>query len=404
MAGVTSVGTQNPANRFRARACSPNPIERLAKFSFDQGTEPNDEQRSTNCLTSFSTVRLSRENLNDFPSFFFILIDFFYLYPVKLSKGTNTMSDSTTNQYIWEHRFRPKTLKDVILPQDYRNFFNKIVADNAGVNILLESRKGGTGKTTVAQALANDLGAQFMKLNASNSNGINTIRNTVEEFAKTMSFNDTPKLVLLDEADGLTPEAQKALREILDDLSDNCRFILTCNYANKIIPAIRDDEGGRTMTLKFDMQKPEYRAELIPQVQKRIFGILKYLQIPFEEEAVKSLIEKKFPSIRTILARLQCYSMMKGKIDSGLMDYVNIGDVLCQMILEKKLTDSMNYINEHCLNYTDVFGFLKTEVIPKMKKKGDAYLQLSEYDARASISNDPEIHILACLIQMFQCV
>lgn len=96
--------------------------------------------------------------------------------------------------------------------------------------------------------------------------------------------------------------------------------------------------------------------------------------------------------------------MMKGKIDMGLMDYVNIGDVLCQMILEKKLTDSMNYINEHCLNYTDVFGFLKTEVIPKMKKKGDAYLQLSEYDARASISNDPEIHILACLIQMFQCV
>lgn len=403
MAGVTSVGTQNQVNRFRARACSPSPIERLAKFSFDQGTEPNEEQRSTNCLTSFSTVRLSRENLNDFPSFFFILIDFFYLYPVKLSKGTN-MSDSTTEQYIWEHKFRPKTLKDVILPQDYRNFFNKIVQDNAGVNILLESRHGGTGKTTVAQALANDLGAQFMKLNASNSNGINTIRNTVEEFAKTMSFNDTPKLVLLDEADGLTPEAQKALREILDDLSDNCRFILTCNYANKIIPAIRDDEGGRTMTLKFDMQKPEYRAELIPQVQKRITGILKFLKIPYEEEAVTSLIEKKFPSIRTILARLQCYSMMKGKIDMGLMDYVNIGDALCQMILQKKLTDSMNYINEHCLNYTDVFGFLKTEVIPKMKKKGDAYLQLSEYDARASISNDPEIHILACLIQMFQCV
>lgn len=88
MAGVTSVGTQNQANRFRARACSLSPIERLAKFSFDQGTEPNEEQRSTNCLTSFSTVHLSRENLNDFPSFFFILIDFFYLYPVKLSKGT----------------------------------------------------------------------------------------------------------------------------------------------------------------------------------------------------------------------------------------------------------------------------------------------------------------------------
>ena len=90
MAGVTSVGTQNQANLFRARAraCSLSPIERLAKFKFDQGTEQNEEQRSTNCLTSFSTVHLSRENLNDFPSFFFILIDFFYLYHVKLSKGT----------------------------------------------------------------------------------------------------------------------------------------------------------------------------------------------------------------------------------------------------------------------------------------------------------------------------
>ena len=100
------------------------------------------------------------------------------------------MSDSTTKSFIWEHMFRPTKLKDVILPQDYRNFFNNIVQNNAPVNILLESRHGGTGKTTVAQALANDLGAQFMKLNASNSNGINTIRNTVEEFAKTMSFND----------------------------------------------------------------------------------------------------------------------------------------------------------------------------------------------------------------------
>lgn len=308
------------------------------------------------------------------------------------------------NNFIWEHKYRAKKIKDVILPTDYRNFFQKILDSNGAVNLILSSSTPGTGKSTVAQALANDLHADFLKLNASDSNGIETIRTTVTNFAQTMSFTGAPKIVLLDEADGLTPDAQKALRPILDDLSDNCRFILTCNYISKIIPALRGDDGGRTITLEFDMNKPEYRAEMIPQIQKRIKGILKFEQVEFDSDVVDKFIDLKYPSIRTMIAKLQGYVMMRGRVDDGLISYVNIGEELTKLIMSKELTKSMAYINEHALSYTDVFSYIKTDIIPKLAKKGDAYIALSEYDFRAGMSSDPEIQIIACLVSMFTCI
>ena len=219
-----------------------------------------------------------------------------------------------------------------------------------------------------------------------------------------MSFDGAPKMILLDEADRLSMDAQQSLRGVIDELSDNCRFILTCNYVNKIIPALRGDDGGRTITLKFDMNKPEYKAEMMPQIFKRICGILKHEGIPYEEEAVKQLIELKYPSIRTVIAKLQGYSMMKGCIDSGIINAVNLGDKLAQLILSKDLTNSMAFIHDNALNYADVFSYIKTDVIPKLKKRGDAYLDLSEYNYRAAFSSDPDIDIIACIISMFRCI
>lgn len=314
------------------------------------------------------------------------------------------MSNNDLNSYIWEHRYRPQRIKDMILPTDYKNFFQKIVDDNASVNLLLESNTPGTGKTSVAQALANDLGCTFLKINASADSGIDVIRTRCTEFAQTMSFDGAPKMILLDEADRLSMDAQQSLRGVIDELSDNCRFILTCNYVHKIIDALQGDEGGRTITLKFEMHKPEYKAEMMPQIFKRICGILKHEGIPYEEEAVKQLIELKYPSIRTVIAKLQGYSMMKGCIDSGIINAVNLGDKLAQLILSKDLTNSMAFIHDNALNYADVFSYIKTDVIPKLKKRGDAYLDLSEYNYRAAFSSDPDIDIIACIISMFRCI
>lgn len=314
------------------------------------------------------------------------------------------MCNDDLNSYIWEHKYRPRRIKDMILPTDYKNFFQKIIDDNAGVNLLLESSTPGTGKTSVAQALANDLGCTFLKINASANGGIDMIRDQCTEFAQTMSFDGSPKLILLDEADRLSMDAQQSLRVVMDDLSDNCRFILTCNYVNKIIDALQGEEGGRTITLKFEMHKPEYKAEMLPQIFKRITGILKHEGIPYEEEAVRQLIDLKYPSIRTVIAKLQGYAMMKGCIDMGIINAVNIGDHLAELILTKKLDEIMAYIHENSLSYSDVFSFCKTNVIPKLKNKAEGYLNLSEYNYRAAFSADPDIEIMAFVVTAKRCM
>ena len=277
------------------------------------------------------------------------------------------MSDITnTKDYVWESRYRPTRLKDVILPQDYRNFFNKIIESGASMNLILASSSPGTGKSSVARALAHDLDAEFLFINASDENGIETVRDKITGFASGMAFNGKPKLVILDEADGLTPQAQTSLRSYIDKFQDNCRFILTCNYIAKIIPALKED-GGRTMVFPFDMNKKVYQEELKEQILKRMKGILKFEGIPFEEDAIRTLIEKQFPSVRSIMTMLQKYSMMKGKIDDGVVEYAKIADELADLVLNKKLGEARKYINEHGLSYTDVFAFFMDHVAPKVK-------------------------------------
>lgn len=307
--------------------------------------------------------------------------------------------------YVWEHHYCPNTINDVILPQDYKNFFNKIVENNASVNLILASSTPGTGKSTVAKAIAHDLDAEMLFLNASDENGIDTIRDKVVGFATSMSFNESIKIVVLDEADGLTPKAQETLRSYIDKFQDNCRFILTCNYIAKIIPALKED-GGRTMLFEFDMKKPEYQAELKAQIFKRAKGILKHEGIEFEEEPILSLIDKKFPSIRSIITSLQKYSMMRGRIDSGLIEFVNISDEFTNLILNRKLTEARKYVNTHGLSPSDVFTFIMDNVIPnpKIKNKGDAILNLAQYEYQSNISTDPSIQIAACIVSLFGCM
>lgn len=305
--------------------------------------------------------------------------------------------------WVWEGFYQPQHLKDVILPQEFRNFFNKILEMGASMNLILASSTPGSGKSTTAKALANDLGADVLFINASDENGINTIRDKVTGFASSMSFTGKPKIVIFDEADGMTPQGQETLRNYIDTYQSNCRFIFTCNYLAKIIPALKE-EGGRTMLFEYDMKKPEYKQELTTQIYKRMTGILKHEGIEYDADAVKGLIEQHFPSIRSITTILQKYSMMHGFIDKNILNYARIGEEFIKLVLSKKLGDIRKYISDNGISHTEVFSYLMNYVVPELKNKGDAILNIADYEYRSNISSDPTIQVAACLVELFQCI
>lgn len=314
------------------------------------------------------------------------------------------MDNNELKSAVWESFFRPKSVKDVILPQDYRNFCKAVIDGGASMNLILAGYPG-TGKSTLARAMANDLDAEYLFINASDENGIDMIRDRITSFASTMAFNDKLKLVILDEADGLSPAGQGALRSYIDKFQDNCRFILTCNFIGKIIDPLKD-EGGRMMVFDFDMKKPEYQKEIKEQVFKRMVGILKFMKIPYEEQPILDLIDKKYPSIRSVITSLQKYSMMKGKIDSGLVSYVNIGIELAEKIFARKLGEARQYISENGLSSDDVFMFMMDNVITdkRLKNPGDAILNIAQYQYQCGLSSDPSIQIAACIVSLFGCM
>lgn len=308
-----------------------------------------------------------------------------------------------TTLFNWEHKYRPGCIKDVILPQDYKNFFNKIVAAGASTNLLLASLTPGTGKTTVALAIATELGAEYLLINASDERGIDTIREKIVGFASTAAFNEKVKLIILDEADELTPEAQDCLRSYVDKYQDNCRFIFTCNYVAKIIPALRE-KGGRLMEFIFDMNKAEYKDEVRSQIVKRMSGILKHEGIPFEAEAIEHVVDKNFPSVRSIVTQLQKISMIKNEITYDYVKDVEIGDELTNLILGKHLTDARKYISERCLDYTTVFRYFMESTVPKLRNPGDAILNIGQYEYQCAMSSDPSIQIACCIVSLFSCI
>lgn len=309
--------------------------------------------------------------------------------------------------FLWVEKFRPATIKDVIMPKDFRNFFNKIVKSKNLPNLLLTSSTAGTGKTTVAKALAKDIGAETKYINASIDNGIGVVR-AIEEFASTVSNNmfsedevSEQKVVILDEADGMSVEAQQALRAFIEKYPDACRFIFTCNFIGKIIPALQE---GRTMVFEFEMNKKEYVEEMKEQTAKRIRGILKFEKIEYDEDVIDNFVDAYYPSVRKMISILQKYSMMKGKIDADILYFKDIGEELAKMVMEKKLTEARKYINEHGLTYSDVFKFLFENVVPQMSKKGQAIILIADYEHKCSFSSDPSIQLAACLVELFSCI
>ena len=217
------------------------------------------------------------------------------------------------NEFLWVEKYRPKTISECVLPDRIKNIFQDYVNSGEISNMLL-CGTAGTGKTTVAKALCNELGCDYIVINGSVESGIDVLRTKIRDFASTVSFESKPKVVIMDEADYLnTNSTQPALRAFIEEFSGNCRFIFTCNFKNRIIEPLH----SRTSVIEFKLGKDE-KQEMAGQFLNRMKQILMEEGIDYSTPVLAELLMKHFSDYRRVLNELQRYSR-GGVIDEGIL-------------------------------------------------------------------------------------
>ena len=222
------------------------------------------------------------------------------------------------DDFLWVEKYRPQTIEDTILQPNLKTIFQNIIK-SAEIPNMLFSGTAGLGKTTVAKALCNELDLDYILVNGSEEGNIDTLRTKIKQFASSVSLSGGYKVVILDEADYLNPQStQPALRGFIEEFSNNCRFILTCNFKNRIIEPLH----SRCSVYEFNTTKKDM-APLAGQMMQKLQNILNKENIEFSDKTLAELIMKYAPDWRRVLNEAQRYSI-SGKIDAGIL--VNIGD------------------------------------------------------------------------------
>lgn len=260
-----------------------------------------------------------------------------------------------SDQYLWTEKYRPKTVRDTILPLKMKNVFQQFVNQKNIPNLIL-SGNSGTGKTTIARALLEEIGSDYTIINSSLHANMDALRTEIGSFASSVSLLGGRKYIILDEADGLNPNnVQQALRNFMESFSSNCGFILTANHKNKLIPALH----SRCAVFDFTFSKEE-KSELAKQFHNRVIEILKLENIEYNDKVIIQFILKYFPDLRRILNELQAYSI-NGIIDSGiLIPYSEIAiKTLISYLKDKNFTETRKWVKENSdLTFSDLSKLL----------------------------------------------
>jgi len=301
----------------------------------------------------------------------------------------------TSYNSLWVEKYRPKTLKEIVLDEDNYAFFSSLSDETP--HIMLWGTPG-IGKTTLAKIIVNDiLKCQYLYINASDENGVDTIRNKVVSFSQIKSFDGNKKVVILDESDGLTNEGQRILRNVMEEYAENTRFILTANYFNKIIEPIR------SRCLLFNL-KPQ-----IPQILERCLYILKEENIQIDEKTKNDLsffIAKRYPDLRRIINDLQKYSIDKNFDVEDKTEFTNfVVDILRNLLkkenvlaIRKTIIEKENIFEG---DYQKLLGeFFNIIYQSKLddKKKKSVLVEIGEYMYRDNFVLDHEINFFCCLL------
>lgn len=301
--------------------------------------------------------------------------------------------------FLWVEKYRPRSISEVILPADLKKTFQTFVEQENIPNLLLTGR-AGMGKTTIARAMMEELGCNYMIINGSLYGNIDTLRTEIVAFASSVSLTGGRKYVILDEADYLNPNStQPALRNFMEEYSKNCGFILTCNYKNRIIPELH----SRCSIVEFKISQQD-KPELASAFYKRVMDILKREGVDSDPKAVAEVVKKYFPDFRRVLNELQRYSAM-GKIDTGILSSFQDEKLkeLTEMLKDKNFTGIRKWAGENLdIDSTTFFRklydtasvYLKPSSIPQM------VLIIADYQYKAAFVADQEVNIVACLTEL----
>jgi DNA polymerase III delta prime subunit len=302
-------------------------------------------------------------------------------------------------EVLWCEKYRPKTIEECVLPDSLKKVFQKFVDDKFVPNLLLTGGPG-VGKTTIARAMLNELGCDSILMNGSLNVDKDTLRNDITRYASSISMEGGRKYIILDEADYLSPShVQPALRSFMEEFSNNCGFILTCNYKNKLIPPLH----SRCSVIEFSIKGNE-AVQILKQFHARACYILDQEGVPYERKIIAEVIKKFFPDWRRIINELQRYSA-SGAIDAGILSAVVDSDIseLVSHLRKKDFASMRKWIatnpsldTSSVLRrlYDSAVEYITPETIPAL------VLVLADYQYKSAFVVDQEINLAACMTQI----
>lgn len=302
-------------------------------------------------------------------------------------------------EFLWVEKYRPLFVADCILPDRLKNVFQSYINNKEIPNLMLTGT-AGVGKTTVALAMCEELGLTYLFINSSDERGIDTLRTKIKGFASTVSLTGDRKVIILDEADYITPEAQAALRGAIEEFSVNCSFILTCNFKGRLIEAIH----SRCAVVDFTLQATE-KPKMAAAFFRRLNEILKTENVTSDKDVLAKIVHKFFPDFRRTLNELQRFSS-GGSIDAGVLAQVetirNLDDLI-KALKDKDWSAMRKWVVTNSdidparifrKIYDGMLDFLQPQSVPQ------AVVIISKYQYQAAFVADQEINLVACLTEI----
>jgi replication factor C small subunit len=303
------------------------------------------------------------------------------------------------SEFLWVERYRPHTVADCILPDRIKKVFQSYVDTKSIPNLMLTG-SAGVGKTTVAMAMCEEIGVNHLFINSSEERGIDMLRTKIKGYASTISLTGGRKVIILDEADYLTPEAQAGLRGAIEEFSENCTFIFTCNFKSRLIDALH----SRCSVIDFSLQ-PDEKPKMALHLFKRLENVLKQEGVDYDKSVLQQIVGKFFPDYRRTLNELQRYCS-NGALDAGTL--AQISDV-------RKISELVGFLKEGNFSemrkwvvvnsdiepariyrkiYDSLYEYFKPESIPQ------AVVILAKYQYQSAFVADQEINLVACLTEI----